>query len=386
MDTMNRKKSMISRVQGALLPLSGIYGTAALLRRKIYTARVRETKRLPCPTISIGNMTTGGTGKTPMTIYLAGLLQNAGLNPLIVSRGYRGSASAEGGIVSDGRDILMDAGRSGDEPLLMAERLTGVPVAVGRKRYAIAMEAIGRFSPDVILLDDGFQHFQLARDIDIVLLDYTRPFGNNRLLPAGTLREPPTVIRLADIVVFTRADNPGRPHHHNLQKIVGDKPVFYARHEPIIIHRIAGDAVKTAADGQAGIDALADHRAYIFCGLADNRTFLEGARRLSAEIAGHWFFRDHHAYTPADLAGIFRRARECRADIMLTSGKDYVKFRERMPPGLPCELVVIDAAISISDRADGFEKLILTDIQKRLEAANDPRRFESHPSLVGREG
>ena len=385
MNAMDTRKSMPTRIQDALLPLSWIYGSAAILRRKLYAAHIREIKRLPRPTISIGNMTTGGTGKTPMTVYLARLLQNAGLTPLIVSRGYRGGASAGGGIVSDGRNILMDAGRSGDEPLLMAERLPRVPVVVGRKRYDIAMEVIRRFSPDVILLDDGFQHFQLARDIDIVLLDYARPLGNNRLLPAGTLREPAAVLRLADILVFTRAENhPGPTHRQALEKIVKDKPVFYACHDPIITHRVSGDGASIAPDRETGIDALADHRVYVFCGLADNRSFLESAGRLSPRIAGHRFFRDHHAYTPADLSGIFRKARESGADIMLTSGKDYVKFRDRMPPERPCDLVVIDAAISIHDRAERFEKLILTAIQERLEAANDPHRLESHPSLFGR--
>ena len=310
MNDMNTRKRMITRFQDALRPFSWVYGTAATLRRKLYAEHVREPKRLPCPTISIGNMTTGGTGKTPMTIYLAAFLWKAGLAPLIVSRGYRGSASADGGIVSDGRDILMDAGRSGDEPLLMAERLPHVPVAVGRKRYAIAMEAIRRFSPAVVLLDDGFQH----------LLDYARPLGNNHLLPAGTLREPSTVLRQADIVVFTRSDKPGRPHSRHIQKLINDKPLFYACHIPIITHRISGNGIFKTAD----------------------RPGLE------------------------NLAGIFRKARKSGADIMLTSGKDYVKFRDRMPPDFPCDLVVLDAAISFKDQAERFEELILTNIQNRL--------------------
>jgi tetraacyldisaccharide 4'-kinase len=365
MNDMNTRKRMITRFQDALRPFSWVYGTAATLRRKLYAEHVREPKRLPCPTISIGNMTTGGTGKTPMTIYLAAFLWKAGLAPLIVSRGYRGSASADGGIVSDGRDILMDAGRSGDEPLLMAERLPHVPVAVGRKRYAIAMEAIRRFSPAVVLLDDGFQHFQLARDIDIVLLDYARPLGNNHLLPAGTLREPSTVLRQADIVVFTRSDKPGRPHSRHIQKLINDKPLFYACHIPIITHRISGNGIFKTAD-RPGLENLAGHCAYVFCGLADNRSFLDGIRRQGIGIAGYRFFRDHHAFTPADLAGIFRKARKSGADIMLTSGKDYVKFRDRMPPDFPCDLVVLDAAISFKDQAERFEELILTNIQNRL--------------------
>lgn len=365
MNIMNNNADTINRFQTVLAPLSGLYGTAAFLRRKSYSQGFRKPRRLPCPTISIGNITTGGTGKTPMTIYLALILQKAGLTPLVVSRGYKGSASPVGGIVSDGRHILMSAAQSGDEPLLMAKRLAGVPVAVGKKRYDIAMTAIRRFSPDVILLDDGFQHFQLARDMDIVLLDNAHPLGNNRLLPAGPLREPLATLRLADIIVFTRADRPGRAHPENLREQITEKPVFYACHVPVISQVISRHNLSKPDDQPQETDVLAHRRAFVLSGLADNSAFLDSVRELGTNIIGHQSFPDHHAYSAEDLAGVCRAARESKAEIIVTSGKDHVRFRDRALPDLPCDLVVLDVNISFTDRAERFEEQIRTRIKKR---------------------
>lgn len=366
-------------LQAILIPLSRLYGFAAALRRKLYTGHILKPKQLSCPVISIGNMTTGGTGKTPMTIHIATLLKAAGFSPLIISRGYRGSASSKGGLVSDGRNILMDAGRSGDEPLLMAQRLAGVPVAVGHNRYEIATTLMRRFSPDVILLDDGFQHFQLARDIDIVLLDNGRPLGNGRLLPAGPLREPLTAIRQADIIIFTRADNPSGPHPACLENNISGKPRFYACHAPVVTEWLsAGISLKT--DGRLpSVNSLARRRAFVFCGLADNQSFLDSIIRLDVDIAGHRFFRDHHAYTGGDLSAICRAASERTADIIITSGKDYVKFHDRPLPDLSRDLAVLDAAISFTDQTASFSDLILNKL-KHLKTLRSSTSQHPDPS------
>jgi len=344
-------------LQSALKPLTWLYGAAAFFRRKLYTTKIIKPEKLPCPVISIGNLTTGGTGKTPMTIFVATLLKEAGLSPLIISRGYKGSATRTGGIVSDGRNILMHAGLSGDEPLLMAERLAGVPVAVGRNRSLIATEGIRQFSPDVILLDDGFQHFQLARDIDIVLMDTARPLGNNRLLPAGPLREPLTALKAADIIIFTRADKPADIYPNSLTERIKDKPQFSACHVPFIsawIPEVERDLPE--------IDTLDQRRAFVFCGLADNESFLNNVRRLTSDVTGHRFFRDHHDFTASDLTAISAAAQEKKADIIITSAKDYVKFRDKPMPDVSCDLVVLDVAISFKDRADRFNDLIKTQL------------------------
>jgi tetraacyldisaccharide 4'-kinase len=365
-------------ISSALIPFSWIYGTAAFLRRAFHDAGLMKPAHLPCPTISIGNITTGGTGKTPMTIHVAALLKTAGLTPLIVSRGYKGSASAQGGIVSDGQNLLMDAGRSGDEPLLMAKRLPGVPVAVGQDRYRIATEAIRRFAPDVILLDDGFQHFQLARNIDIVLLDHARPLGNGRLLPAGPLREPPSVIRKADIIVFTRADQAPGSRPDGLERLISGKACFSAFHVPVVTAWITGGRAIAGDDRPLpDTNALARRRAFVFCGLADNPAFIESVSRLGVKITGHFFFQDHHACTDADLNAVSREAKRNNADIIITSAKDHVKFRDRPAPNFPGDLIVLDAAISFKDQAGRFKDLLL----KKIERSRSPLNFSTPQPL-----
>ena len=154
--------------------------------------------------ISVGNITVGGTGKTPATAFIARLLIGRGLKVAVLSRGYGGSMEGETAIVADGRTILLDAGQCGDEPYLLAATVPGLMVVMGADRYSAGMLAMERLSPDIFLLDDGFQHLRLRRDLDILLVDWARPFGNGRTLPAGLLREPLSAVQRADLVVYTR--------------------------------------------------------------------------------------------------------------------------------------------------------------------------------------
>ena len=166
--------------------------------------RLIPSHQLPCKVICIGNLTVGGTGKTPMTMHVAQELKRLGYNTAIVSRGYRGGAEGRGGIVSDGQSIQMGPEQAGDEPFMMARSLSGIPVIVGKNRYAAGMLAVSEFQSDVIVLDDGFQHLRLKRDIDLVLLDRLHPFGNSYLLPRGTLREPISSLERGSACILTR--------------------------------------------------------------------------------------------------------------------------------------------------------------------------------------
>lgn len=190
--------------------LSLLYGGAHRLRCVAYQRGWRRTHRLSCPVVSIGNLVAGGTGKTPMTQFIARHAQHLGYHPVILSRGYKGRAERKGGVVSDGTTVLMTPEMAGDEPFMLASSLTGIPVIVGQDRYRSGCLAIKQFQPDLILLDDGFQHIRLARDLNILLLDNHRPMGNGYLLPRGILREPLAAIKRADVVVFTRAEK-GQP-------------------------------------------------------------------------------------------------------------------------------------------------------------------------------
>jgi len=189
-----------------LCAVSYCYGGAVQLREALYRKGMLPSKRLPCIVVSVGNLSAGGTGKTPMTIYITELFRSFGYKTVVISRGYKGGAESTGGVVSNGQAILMDPDMAGDEPYMMANLLSHVPVLVGRNRFRIGLMAIKEFSPDVIVLDDAFQHLQLERDMDLVLLDEQRPLGNTYLLPRGLLREPVSALLRGHTFIFTRAD------------------------------------------------------------------------------------------------------------------------------------------------------------------------------------
>jgi tetraacyldisaccharide 4'-kinase len=194
-----------------LTTLSFPYGLAHQLRLQAYHMRWVAVRQLPCRVISIGNLTLGGTGKTPVVEVVAGLLRREGIRVCVLSRGYGGRAQSGITVVSDGKRCLVSPEVAGDEPVLLAEHLADVPVIVGKDRYAAGMLAVESFGVDAIVLDDGFQHVQLARDLDILLLDAVRPLGNGRLFPRGDLRERPTAIARADAIVLTRCESDTAP-------------------------------------------------------------------------------------------------------------------------------------------------------------------------------
>ena len=176
---------------------SKIYSVGIKFRNLLYKCRLIKQKKLPCFVISIGNITVGGTGKTPMTMYVAKIIKNLGYKPVIITRGYQGTYKDAQSIVSDGSNFFLDAREAGDEACMMAVSLK-IPVIVGKNRYQAGMLAIKEFNPDVIILDDAFQHIALKRDLNLLLCDFTKPFGNFHLIPRGRLREPQAALQRSD--------------------------------------------------------------------------------------------------------------------------------------------------------------------------------------------
>ncbi|MDY6823059.1 MAG: tetraacyldisaccharide 4'-kinase [Thermodesulfobacteriota bacterium] len=349
-----------------LWPLCLLYGAGARLRRWLYHGRLLQPKQLPCPVIAVGNITTGGTGKTPMTVYIADRLKRIGYTPVIVSRGYRGSASRNGGVVSDGKTVLMDADQAGDEPLMMARILSGVPVVVGKKKYQAAKTAIDKFAPNVIILDDGFQHFQLARNLNILLMDGTFPIGNGRLLPAGSLREPVSCLKYADAIVFTRAHAlPGMPEP--IAGMIADKPVFSTRHQAHVAALIPAGTARKIPPDPIDVTRLNGRNAFIFSGLAKNDAFLKGVKDAAPgiNIADHQFFRDHHWYTETDLKTISAQAKTAQADLIITSEKDFTRLGP--DTDLNMDLLVLGVDITFNDPAQkkAFDALLHKTIQEQ---------------------
>ncbi len=342
----------------ALLSItSGMYGQITRLRQFSYRKNLAKSRSLPCTVISIGNITLGGTGKTPMTIYLAELLNRLGRKVVILSRGYRGEAEKRGGLVSDGKKLFMTPDQAGDEPFMMAGILRDVPIFVGSNRVQNGRTAIKRFQPDVILLDDGFQHFQLKRDIDLVLLDHANPFGNGRLLPRGPLREPVSALARGDAFIMTRSDHSSDNLPDLLKDQVKRKPIFHTRHIPYICYVLRGNATYSM-----GPDFIKGKKGFAFSGIAKNSDFRDSLKAFSFALAGFSEFPDHHQYKEKELASVGREAIEQKADFMVTTEKDFSRIGHAKDWPLP--LVVIGIKISFGDQASGFEQFIAQKLVK----------------------
>jgi tetraacyldisaccharide 4'-kinase len=338
---------------------AGVYAGVGRLRAVLYRRGVLRARRLPCPVIAIGNLTVGGTGKTPMAIHVAGLLQQLGYRVAVISRGYGGLAEKTGGVVSDGATLRMTAAEAGDEPYLMALLLPGVPVVVGSSRRRAGFRALTAFGVDILVLDDAYQHLQLARDLNLLLLDQAAPFGNGRVLPRGVLREPASALSRADAVVFTRATgNVGHgPSATRLPGLGTGVPVFYCRHRPYVSgivpvgkRRMAAAAPRVAAAGLAGPPTVA------FSGIARNDDFLQTLVGLGVRVSAALAFPDHHRYSEKDLERIRRAARQTGARQLVTTHKDFVRIQPRGVWPLP--LGVVGVRIDFGDQFQAFSDFI----------------------------
>lgn len=351
-----------------LFVLSLIYQFVSQTRALLYEKRVLKAKRIPCPVISVGNLAAGGTGKTPMTIYLAELAKKNGYNPVVVSRGYRGEAEKKGGIVCDGETILMDVRSSGDEPYMMAKSLKSVPVMVGRDRYHSCMVALQKFNPDLIILDDAFQHLQLSRNMDIVLMDHLKPLGNRRLLPRGPLREPVGALKRGDMFVFTRAETSATSWPERLDGVLTGKTLFFTTHQPYLHHLEFGSNSITGGNKrvaeQMGMDIIKGKKMYLFSGIAQNRHFRNSVSAYGGIESGFVEFPDHHFYSMEEMETIFRNSEKTGAELLVTTEKDFMRMTGDV--SLPLDLVVIGVRISFKEDAALFESLI----NEKLEGAS----------------
>jgi tetraacyldisaccharide 4'-kinase len=318
--------------------------------------------------ISVGNLTLGGTGKTPLVVHLAEKIRNMGYRPVILSRGYKGLAEKNGAVVSDGRNLLCNARQAGDEPYLMATLLPAVPVVVGRDRYRNGMDAARCFQPDLMILDDGFQHLQLKRDLDLLLLDAQRPFGNGHILPRGTLREPAVSLLDADAVVLTRRRQEGGGVHGDLIRRAKPRPVFSSDHQPVVrMVLAAGQPVGAPAFGRGpvpGID-IKEKRVFAFAGLGSNDSFFNSLEVLGARLQGSLGFDDHHPFSGDDLHRIVKTAQRVGAPTLMTTDKDFV----RLPPDvrLPFELIVMGVGIDFGEQSTAWREYIERVVRQLVE-------------------
>lgn len=329
-----------------LSALSAVYGTGVGLRNFLYSSGAFKTHRLPCRVISVGNITVGGTGKTPIAIFIAGLLKGKGYKTVILSRGYGGKAQGPA-LVSDGRQTLLSPDIAGDEPCLMAARLPGVPVIVSPDRVKGGLFAIEKFSPDFIILDDGFQHRRLERDINIVLIDSKEGFGNGYLLPRGILREPLEGLRRANLVLI-KGGEPDGEVKETLKKY--DIPAMTFDYSITGMAEVASGSPKKLSD-------IKGTRALAFAGLANPDSFFSAVETLGVEITKKLKYPDHHPYAPSDIETI--KANTGNGGIAITTEKDAVKLKA-LAGAFPLYALRIEARLD----EKGFEGLLSSRLGK----------------------
>ncbi len=340
--------------------LSLLYGRAAALRADGYRQGFFKTRRLPCKVVSIGNLTVGGTGKTPMAIYVAGLLKRLGYRVVLVSRGYRGSAEKSGGIVSDGHSILMGPDEAGDEPLMIAMELPEVPVVVGQNRFEAGRRALERFKPDAIVLDDAFQHLKLARDLDLVLLDGRRPLGNGQVLPRGPLREPAAALSRADALILTRSQPVSKAPDERFERLAPGRPLFRSFHISHVRQQVAADGPASLQDLRRLTDAdrgaLKKKGLYAFSGIGHNDNFKRTLSEQGFMLQGFAGFPDHYRFTDSDLERIQAAASAAGCEILATTAKDFVRLSGRVRwPGI---LLIFSIETSFGDEREVFERFV----------------------------
>lgn len=312
-------------------PIENLYQIGDKINKILKRPRKINGSRI----FSIGNLTTGGTGKTPAAAYFANLLQKGGYKVGILTRGYGGTIYKTGGLLTDGDEIYLSEVESGDEPYLLAKNLPGVPIAVGKDRYKNGARLKKDFDIDIFLLDDGFQHYALARDYDLVLVDATKPFGNGHILPLGNLRESPSALQRADAVLLTKCDLVEEDELEKLKekvmKIMGRDTVFYSSHKPMGLVTIPGEHGDTGGKGakkrnqMEKLSLLQNESIWALSGIGNHRAFEGTLKKLGAAEVKNISFRDHHRYTQKDIDSIMKRVGP--NEVLVTTEKDWIRLQ-----------------------------------------------------------
>ncbi len=347
---MNQAASLL------LLPVSTIYGAVTRARLAAYGRGLFSVSKLPVPVISVGNITTGGTGKTPLVEWVCRTIaavaeeeSRARKRVCVLTRGYGRSNPEAQVVVSDGNEVRASVLESGDEPLLLATNLQGIAAVVSnRDRVAAGEWAVKNLRSEVFVLDDGFQHLRLFRDLDIVAIDATNPWGGGALLPSGRLRESPLGLSRADCVVITRSDQVADicSIKSIVQGIAGSVPVLSSRMVTSGFRKVDGETVDAAAVRSQPIGA--------FCGVGNPTSFFNHLRREGFKLEFTRTFPDHHRYTQSELDDLTRTAKASGAQSLLTTAKDATKL-QAFSLGITCSAVEIQISI---DEADLLVNLI----------------------------
>lgn len=337
-------------VTAGLSALSVGYRGALRIRDLAYRVGLLRTGRLPCAVVSVGNLTLGGSGKTPTVELAVRTLQQLGAMPAVVSRGY-GRVTRGVHVVADREGVRADPRTAGDEPLLLAERLPGVVVVVGENRYEAGRVAVERHGATVLVLDDGFQHRTLAKDLEILVVQGRAPWGNARVFPRGMLREPLAGLARAHVVVVT---NPAGPEA--VEAVTATVRRFNPSAAVIAAGYQLDDAIETQSGRRVPIAQLAGRRLMAFAGLGSPQGFADTLDAAGIRRVGLAEFPDHHWFTPADLHELVRDARGGGAQGLITTEKDWVRLRDLPAPPLP--LWVLPVRLVLASGQDTWQRLL----------------------------
>lgn len=346
-----------------LLVLSWVFSLLVRLRMWLYRERLFHDTPLGCKVVVVGNLTVGGTGKTPVVMKMARVLSERGRRVAILSRGYKGRSDSpirrfwrwltqgrrpDPLVVSDGKSVLAGPEEAGDEPYMMARNLAdaGVVVIVDRDRVEGGRFALRRFGVDTILLDDGLQYLPLHGQINLLLVDRHNPFGNRRLLPRGILREPVANLSRGTYIFVTKCDGPVPPElEAEIRRHNRDAEIIACAHRP-------REFVEVDGAGRFPLEHLRGRRVMAFSGIATPERFEATLRELGADLVANRRFLDHHAFAEEDLDEILERALRAKAEFIVTTEKDAVRLQSGFRPSIPLLYVRLD--VDILGGGDGF--------------------------------
>jgi tetraacyldisaccharide 4'-kinase len=358
------KRAAVARA--TLFAFSEVYQAAIKLRRFLYDVRILRDSTLGVQVITIGNLTVGGTGKTPVVEKFARELTDQGRKVAILSRGYRSKPPPLANrlvnklllrddrtpprVVSDGKNLLLDSETAGDEPHMLASNLKDVVVLVDKDRVKSGRYAIEKFGCDILLLDDGFQYWKLAgRRRDIVLVDYQQPFGNEHLLPRGTLREPPDHLARADTIFITKVDGDTASLRARIQRCNPTAGIIECVHRPLYFENVfTGERV--------GLELLKGRRVATLSGIAQPESFEQGVTKLGAELVYTKRFADHHRFRQQEILNVINRAKKRQAELIITTQKDAVRFPKLDRRDLPMYFMRVE--INIISGAKDFHDCV----------------------------
>ena len=341
-----------------LLVISKGYTVAVSIRNRLFDKGWLKIHRLRNPVISIGNLTLGGTGKTPAVIEIGKILQRSGYTVSVLLRGYKGNYGGNPLLVPDGKDLKTTSLVAGDEALVIAKNLPGALVTVSKDRVKAGKWVEQWSSANIHLLDDGFQHRKLYRSLNLLLIDVTNPFGSEYLFPAGFLREPLKELRRADAVILTRTQNNVnyQPLIDQLHFLKSDIPCFLATQS-------LQSASEQSSQGTLLSFPLTGLRALAFAGIANPNQFFELLRKYQVDITKTICFRDHHRYTPRDLAKIQKQCQELKINTVITTEKDA----ENLPANALNGLRVVTVKVNFQFNGSGLSQMLSRTMKANLK-------------------